>query len=432
MTLRRIRQTGLTLGTLLVIAALLSYWILPPTPGRLLPSAYPAVIPAGDSSFSAYVSENRNRIRNVLRAHYFQPDQEPFLGLYNIDAVTEMRAPFELVPASHCEEDDYQPGILMVHGLTDSPYLLRSVANSLKFRFPCALIRALLTPGHGTVPGDLLTVNADDWRDAFDYGVNSFAEASVDEVIALGYSNGSALILDYLNRNPGQQTISKMLLVSPGLQSTNDNAALAPVLRFVWPWLYERRDEDAAKYESFPTRAAGEFYRLTSDVMSQTVSSPDIPALVLTSADDTTTRSDRVLEYYCQWLNTGSSYLYWFSAAQDDSSLPCDNSEVVMVPTDNERFVSYSHVALMIPPGDAHYGETGSYPVCGAYVDNDARYQQCMNDEANTVYGETSLMDAEGLYQGKLVRRSSYNPRFDEMLAIMACFIEPECKPGNP
>jgi esterase/lipase len=430
MTLRKLRQTGLTLGTLLVIAALLGYWILPPTPGRLLPSAYPAVIPDDDSSFSAYVSENRNRIRNVLRAHYFQPDQKPFLGLYNIDEVTDMRAPFELLPASHCEDEDYQPGILMVHGLTDSPYLLRAVANALKFRFPCALIRALLTPGHGTVPGDLLTVSADDWRDAFDFGVNSFAGENLDEVMALGYSNGSALILDYLNRNPDQEILSKMLLVSPGLQSTNDNAVWAGALRHVWPWLYERRDEDAVKYESFPTRAAAEFYRLTADVLAQTASSPEIPALVLTSADDTTTRSDRVQEYYCQWLNSGSSYLYWFSA-RNDESLPCDNSEVITVPPENERFVSYSHVALLIPPGDAHYGVAGNYPVCGAYVDNNARYQQCMSDEASTVYGETSLMDAEGLYQGKLVRRASFNPRFDEMLESMACFIEPECEPGD-
>lgn len=424
--MRKRRQTLLILGTLLVIAALLTYWILPPTPSRLQASAYPAIIPDDDSEFSAYVAENRNRIRNVLRAHYFQPDQDPFLGLYTIDEVTDMRAPFELTPASHCNEDDFSPGILMVHGLTDSPYLLRSVANALKFRFPCALIRGLLTPGHGTVPGDLLGVDVDDWRATFDYGVDSFS-GEVDELLVLGYSNGSALALDYLNRHPGQQQISRLILVSPGLESTNENLPLTPVLRFVWPWLFERRDEDAVKYESFPTAAGAQFYYLTRDVLDLTEQAHTIPALVFASADDTTTRSDMAQDYYCQWLTHPESYLYWFTAEAEDTTLSCGQSRSVSVPAGNERYVSFSHVALMVPPGNGHYGESGNYPACLAYVGNAGRYDQCMTDDAATVFAETSFMGEDGLYEGKLVRRSTFNPRFDEMLDSMGCFIDPEC-----
>lgn len=419
------RQTLFTLGSVLVIAALLTYWMLPPPPERFQPSPYAALVPEPGDNFADYVAESRTRIRNALRRYYYNGESEPFRNLYTLDEVARMRAPFELTPASNCT--DTRLGILMIHGLTDSPYLLRPAANALAYRFPCATIRGLLTPGHSTVPGDLLTVGVDEWRAITDYGVDSF-DGEVDELVVLGYSNGSALTLDYLNRHPQQTRIDRIVLVSPGLQSTNNNAYLAPWLRFVWPWLNEYADEDAVKYESFPTRAAAEFYQLTADVIAGTQSAIGVPALMVASGYDTTVRSDIAANYFCQWMDDPDSRLYWYTDAEDQPPAPpCDRIELRPVPSDIPRFISYSHVAFMIPQGDRHYGLDGNYPACLAYADDSERYERCMTDDANTVYAEGSFMNSEGLYEGKLVRRSTFNPDFDGMIESIACFIDRSC-----
>ncbi len=405
------------------------YFLLSPRPPvRYQPSEYAALIPEPGSDFADYIAESRTRIRQSLREYYFREGETPFLGLYSLDQVARMRAPFELAPASNCDEGARGPrrGVLMLHGLSDSPYLLRPIASFLAFRFPCALIRSVLTPGHGTVPGDLLTTNLSQWRRAVDFGVASFA-GQVDELSVLGYSNGAALALDYLNRNPDQEAIDKLVLVSPGLKSNNDSAWIAPWLKWLMPWINEYADEDAVKYESFPTHAAGEFYRLASAVTNGTEFPIDLPSLSLVSALDTTVNSQSSVDYYCRWLDNGASRLLLFGGKATDSSADCDNVSLADPPRSQTRYLSFSHVALAIPANNAHYGLDGAYPACLAYAGDDALYQQCRTDNEQTVYGEMSLLDETGRVDGKLLRRATFNPLFDEIVDEIACFIDASC-----
>ncbi|GAB5498354.1 MAG: alpha/beta fold hydrolase [Pseudohongiellaceae bacterium] len=421
-------QTLLIAITTVGIAALLTFWLLTPPPARFQPSPYAAVPPDPDDNFDDYVAENRARIRNALRVYYFAQDPEPFHGDYSLDEVTNMRAPFELTPASNCADETQTErlGILMAHGLTDSPYLLRPLANRLKFRYPCALIRGLLTPGHGTVPGDLLAADLDDWRATFEFGVKSF-ETSVDRLVVIGYSNGGALSLDHLNRFPRQDSVERMVLISPGLQSTSEQDWLAPWIWPIWPWINELPDADAAKYESFPTAAGAEFYRLTQRLRSTANQPADIPTLTLVSAEDTTVRSETTLRYYCQRLSNADSRMLWFGPLPESVvASACRGLEVVPVATDH-RFRGYSHVAFTIPPSDPHYGVDGNYPVCLAYLGDADRFPRCRSDRSNTVYGELSLAGEDGMLDGRLLRRSTFNPAFDDMLEEIACFIAGSC-----
>lgn len=425
----RTRHRLLVTASLLFLLSVVAFFILPKPPARYQPSDYGALVPELDSDFSDYIAESRTRIRQALREYYFREGESPFLGAYTLDQVARMRAPFEYAPASNCDESGEQPrqGILMLHGLTDSPYLLRPIASNLAFRFPCALIRSVLTPGHGTVPGDLLTSNLSQWRATVDYGVQSFA-GQVDELTVLGYSNGAALALDYLNRNPSQSDISKLILVSPGIQSANDSAWLAPWLKWIMPWINEYPDEDAVKYESFPTHAAGEFYRISSAVRNNTYSAHAIPSRVLVSGMDTTVNARASIDYYCTWLDNGQSKLMLFKG-EAVGPLPeeCDTIELLTYQDPDERFRSFSHVALAVPASDSHYGLDGAYPACLTYFQNAERYQQCRADHEETVYGESSLLDGQRMVDGKLLRRSTFNPLFDEVIEELTCFISGDC-----
>ena len=47
---------------------------------------------------------------------------------------------------------------------------------------------------------------------------------------------------------------------------------------------------------------------------------------------------------------------------------------------------------------------------------------------AKRLYAENNYMDENGLYDGKIVRRTSFNPDYDEMIADIRCFIDPQCQ----
>ena len=60
-------------------------------------------------------------------------------------------------------------GALLIHGLTDSPYTMRAVGETLKASGYYGL--ALRMPGHGTVPAALTTAVWEDWLAAVRVGV---------------------------------------------------------------------------------------------------------------------------------------------------------------------------------------------------------------------------------------------------------------------
>ena len=81
--------------------------------------------------------------------------------------------PFELKPDEsnypRNGKGRYERGVLLIHGLSDSPYLMKAVARHFQTRG--FLVRSILLPGHGTVPGDLLQVTYQEWIRATEYGI---------------------------------------------------------------------------------------------------------------------------------------------------------------------------------------------------------------------------------------------------------------------
>jgi hypothetical protein len=73
--------------------------------------------------------------------------------------VIEGRAPFELLPERRrCPrgaDGRHAKAALLLHDLGGTPYAMRDLGRALVEH--CYLVRAILLPGHGTVPGDLLT-----------------------------------------------------------------------------------------------------------------------------------------------------------------------------------------------------------------------------------------------------------------------------------
>jgi alpha-beta hydrolase superfamily lysophospholipase len=169
-------------------------------------------------------------------------------------------------------------GALLVHGLTDSPYSMRAVADVLSQHGLYSL--ALRMPGHGTVPSGLARSSWKDWLAAVRMGVRH-VRASIPPdapLLLVGYSNGGALVLKYtldaLERE-GDPRPAKLMLLSPMI-------AVTPAARLAWwisqlgavpyfekaNWLDVFPEYNPFKYNSFPANAAFQTASLTSAVQA--------------------------------------------------------------------------------------------------------------------------------------------------------------------
>lgn len=424
----------------------------------LSPSKQPALIPDQSMPFEDYTRQSHKNILVAMEGMAQSPQHVGFLGDYTAQQAATMRAPFEWQAdqqacAPEGEQSDPSPapgtgkGFLLIHGLTDSPFSLRSVAESLRSAYPCALIRSVLLPGHGTWPGDTLKMSHHDWRKIVDYGVNSFRqEDAVQELHLVGYSTGTSLTVDYLNRHPvadGQpreDKIQSVVMMAPAVKANSGVAFLAPWVRHVTTWMSEHKERDAARYESFSYNAAAEFYLLTKN-MVEPDKALNIPVMMVATADDTTVKASAAREFFCYDNPAERKLLLWYTSVdqqinQEISANPALNCDHIIEATPVAMEVSYqtlnqSHLGVLLPPTNPHYGLNGEYRHCKYYEANgtEADYQACQSDDNNSVFGENpKLLKELGKLDGRYLRRGTFNPEYDAMMEKVVCFVDEECE----
>ena len=87
--------------------------------------------------------------------------------------------------------------MVLLHGLTDSPYSLRHIAEQYRERGFVAV--GMRMPGHGTVPAGLTRVSDKDWMAATRLAVRTARKLAGEgtPLHIVGYSNGGALAVRY-------------------------------------------------------------------------------------------------------------------------------------------------------------------------------------------------------------------------------------------
>ncbi len=181
---------------------------------------------------------------------------------------------FEIVPAG-----EVVGGALLIHGLTDSPYSMRAVGDTLKAGGYYGL--ALRMPGHGTVPAGLTTVVWEDWLAAVRLGVRHVRQRIGPDkpLVLVGYSNGGALVLKYaLDQIEAGDTLphTRLALISPMI-GVQPFAWMARVISLLGPipyfekarWLDVIPEYNPFKYNSFPANAGLQSWRLSTTVQAQ-------------------------------------------------------------------------------------------------------------------------------------------------------------------
>jgi alpha-beta hydrolase superfamily lysophospholipase len=309
-------------------------------------------------------------------------------------------------------------GIVLVHGLSDSPYMMHNLGR----RMAAAGLHVVMLrlPGHGTAPSGLLRVQWQDWAAAVRIAARHVrTRIGPDRPLYLGgFSTGAALSVEYcLARLLGEDlpVVDRLVLLSPAIGVT-PVAALAvwqarlsslPGLEKV-AWDSIGPEFDPYKYVSFAVNAGDQIYRLTAvidermRVLSKDGSGARLPPiLAFQSIADATVSAEALVKVLFTRLAPAGHRLVVFDLNRHADAeplfkpgirlpaerlfevpeLPFDfvlitnagarsgalaakyrtagNSQVLTAPTGltwPRGIFSLSHVALPIPPDDPLYG----------------------------------------------------------------------------
>jgi alpha-beta hydrolase superfamily lysophospholipase len=230
-------------------------------------------------------------------------------------------------------------GIVMLHGLSDSPYSVRHLAHF--FEQQGFLVIALRVPGHGTLPSGLLKVTWKDWAAATRLAMQEIQRELGDSsnIYLLGYSNGGTLALNYSLDALEDKTLpqpKKIILLSPMI-GISRFAMLSKALDFIshlpllgsHRWLSIHPEYNPFKYNSFSVNAAWQAHRFTKQLQKKIkrLAKKETlqhlpPVLVFQSVMDSTVKTAASERYFYRFLPMNNSELVLFDLNRHHSLAP--------------------------------------------------------------------------------------------------------------
>jgi len=169
-------------------------------------------------------------------------------------------------------------GVLLLHGLSDSPYSMRALGERLHKEG--AWVLGLRIPGHGTAPSGLVEIRWQDMAAAVRLASRHVRDTVGDKPFYIvGYSNGGALAVEYALLTLDDASLpqpSGVVLLSPEI-GVSGAAAFA-----VWQarlghllgleklaWNSVLPEYDPFKYGSFSINAGDLAYRITMNIQKR-------------------------------------------------------------------------------------------------------------------------------------------------------------------
>jgi len=352
------------------------------------PSGDPFPAPSGD------FGEYREDVASYLSANPL-PGRTP-------EAIS-LNLPFEL-PAD--PDAVYRGRFLLIHGLSDSPYVWHDMAASLTERgFD---VRAILLPGHGTTPEDLLDISYRRWMQAARRHFDLYDDGSTDIYLG-GFSLGAVLATQLALENPH---VSGMLLFSPAYRSKLDNyLRWSGLYKFFRPWLFGGMilEDNPIKYNSIPINSGTQFYKSTRYLQGnwgeRTLS---MPVLMVLTAYDSVVNVDYVRRVFQRRFDSEHRKLLLYSNNDQLELNPHEERRPGQYP--DRRILNQSHLSLMNAPANPLFGETGRVLVCNG--NEYPVFMACMRATGHW-YGAQHTVSPDGVP----VARTTYNPDFDRVVS---------------
>lgn len=336
-------------------------------------------------------------------------------------AEREMNMPFE------CQSQNSDKGVFLVHGLGDSPYFLKDIADAL-----CEngiRVRTILLPGHGTKPGDMLNVTFEQWYNETAFQLHQFMQ-EVDKVYAGGFSTGANLTTLLAINN---DDIDGLMLFSPAFKSRFFVSKLAPHIDGLLPWPNVEQEDNPTRYNSTAMQGFGA-YQESVNALQKAFTTQHItaPVMMVIAAQDSVVDTQSVAEQFRDDFLASKKCLIWqgappaFLQKSDAAEQPSSHSEpvgygkhILIQPMGlpERRVGAASHMSPLFSPDNPFYGEQSSFRIC----DNG----QSAEKEARCKSGETVWFGPWGMEEDdKIYARLTYNPYFDKLVDQMLAFTD--------
>lgn len=349
-------------------------------------------MPMGQTSFEAYRTET---LQWVSEHRTFQTKDQTAELAWN--------SPREWRPKKSPDK-----GILLVHGLGDSPWSFTDVGPALARQG--FLVRTVLLPGCGTQPSDMIGVKADDWRRVV-AEQTAILQREVGNVYLGGFSTGGNLVLEYAYTHP---EIQGLILFSPGFKSDESLDFLAPLASYFSDWLMgpdgKNPVQDAMRYAIVPTDAFAQFYRTSASARGLLKKAPfDRPVVIILAEHDSVLDVAFTAKLFDTAFTHPESRLIWYG------SPPANRSKRMLARPDalpEWRISAFSHMGVLFSPQNAIYGRDGSHRICWN-GQTEANYQRCLAGE------EIWYSDWGYEEQGKVHARLTFNPYFDWQMEVI-------------
>ena len=341
--------------------------------------------------------EYKAAIKQHLKANrYFLTD--------NKEDELQANLPFEVKPSQPVSPSK---GVLLIHGLGDSPFSFTDIANDLAKRG--FLVRTVLLSGHGTRPGDMLSVDSKDW-DSLVSKHTRLLKNVVNDVYLGGFSTGANLAYLEAVKDPD---IKGLMLFSPGFQS---NSSLVFLAKFVAPfkqWLYQVNPDtqtNYARYRAVPTQGVVAYQETSKKVMRTLKKNRfDRPAFIVLSEHDSVINTLRIKKLFHRQFTNKNSRLMWFGAEKPEQT---ERIEFINSNDDSLRVSNMSHMGVLFSVDNPYYGINGTQRIC-----KNRSGETTDKDEAYCKEGQPVWYGAWGTYKEGLVHaRLTFNPFFDKMM----------------
>ena len=233
------------------------------------------------NSFKEYLALE-TRLFDQLQQKVFdqiQPEDRGLISRYNRGSLSDparwspnWNRSFEL------EVTEPRAGVLLLHGMSDSPYSLHTIG--LRLQQTGAWVVGLRLPGHGTAPSGLVTVHWEDMAAAAKLAIRHLqAQIGDRPIYIVGYSTGGALAVHYALDALEDETlpqVERLVLISTAI-GVSPFAVLA-----VWQarlghllgldklaWNSINPEYDPFKYNSFAVNAGDQVHRLSQTIQTR-------------------------------------------------------------------------------------------------------------------------------------------------------------------
>ena len=350
------------------------------------------IAPYKQATFDQYLAETEQWL--IDHRHFVSDNQQK-----ELDAVM----PFEIVPTNPNGE-----GILLVHGLSDSPYSFVDMAPVLAEQG--YLVRAILLPGHGSKPADLQLVELEDWNEIVEHHTQ-LLQNQVDKVWLGGFSTGTNLVTHYAASHSDE--VEGLILVSTAYHPRDPMAKYTPYAKWFSDWVDQEFESNHTRYSSFSMHGAATYYQSTKQVKAhienKQVSLPTF--MILSEADETIDSQYAVDAFQMNFTHPNSRALWFGETAYADTRITQYSMDLP-----KQQIFSGSHLSPLFSPENTVYNKNGEIRFCfEQQPETSATPCELSN---NVWFGAYGLGD-ETAQRARL----SWNPYFDETMDALLAFL---------